>query len=141
MSEVIEGKAWFSHTKTANVHFGEPGKYMVNLVVSEDVAQMAEERGVPVKTSKNTDERIIVLSKKAGGTRKDGTTFTMAAPPVVDNDTNPYPNEIPNGSLVRIQYVFVQKEGFGKIWPQYELQKVRVIEEAEDFGVDDNEDF
>lgn len=141
MSEVIEGKAWFSHTKTANTHFGEPGKYMINLVVSEEIAKKAEERGVPVKVSKNTDEKIIVLSRKAGGTRKDGNPYTIAAPNVVDIDTQPYSSEIPNGSLVRIQYEFVQKEGFGKIWPQYELQKVRVLEEGESFGVDDNEDF
>jgi hypothetical protein len=149
----VKGTAKYCHLNEPNKRFdSEFGTYSCDLIVSKDQADMLkstirplyeeelktvqeqhagkkiDQKGLPIT---DTDEGALVKSKlKAGGRRKDGTTYKMSIA-LFDSKGQPLPEDVKvwGGSKVnmafRPRFWYVPSQGFGVT---FELQAVQVIE-------------
>ena len=126
---VVNGKAYWASVKTPNTTF-EP-VYTVDLVVSDEIAQEFEGRGVKVKDFSIKDEsgtpqfvgKAIVIKRKVNG--KNG---ARPAPRLVDKNKVDIDTMVGNGSEVRVQYNEYPWEYAGKTGRSLDFQGMQAID-------------
>ena len=125
---IVNGKAYWSSVTTPNTTF-EP-VYTVDLVVSDEVAQEFEKRGVKVKDFSLKDEsgepqyvgKALTIKRKVNG--KKG---PRPAPKLVDRNKVEINTKVGNGSEVRVQYNEYPWEYAGKSGVSLDFQGMQVV--------------
>jgi hypothetical protein len=125
---IVNGKAYWASVTTPNTTF-EP-VYTVDLVVSDEVAQEFEKRGVKVKDFSLKDEsgeqqyvgKALTIKRKVNG--KKG---PRPAPKLVDRNKVEINTKVGNGSEVRVQYNEYPWEYAGKTGVSLDFQGMQVV--------------
>ena len=125
---IVNGKAYWASVTTPNTTF-EP-VYTVDLVVSDEVAQEFEKRGVKVKDFSLKDEsgepqyvgKALTIKRKVNG--KKG---PRPATKLVDRNKVEINTKVGNGSEVRVQYNEYPWEYAGKSGVSLDFQGMQVV--------------
>ena len=127
---VLEGKAYWASVTTPNTTF-EP-VYTVDLVVSDDVANNFEARGVKIKDLSIKDEqgsptsvgRALTIKRKVNGPNG----MVRNAPKLFDKEKNLMDDVIGNGSEVKVQYNEWETDNKYGSFKGLDFQAMQVIE-------------
>ena len=121
---VLKGTAMWASVHTPNVKF-EPA-YTIDLVVDEQTYNEYASQGYPAKI---TDTGQHVLKFKRKQFKNDGTE--LPKPTVVDANTQPFTQEIGNGSIVNVQFIPGESQWGKKTFKKLYLVGVQVLEHVE----------
>jgi len=118
---VLTGKAAFVNlTETEQYQGQDTGKYTLTVTLNQDTAEMLSNQGVKLRHYEGTPQR----------------KFSSKYPvKVIDADDNPFVGPITRGSILRLSYKTGPAHPVHGT-PTY-LNAVRVVELADDVGIDD----
>lgn len=114
-------------------------RWEIDAILSDAQAAALLDQGVTVKE----DEGIKThrFKRKCSGTKKDGGTYSLDPPKVVDAHKVPFTKLIGNGSLVNIQYTVRSGEMMGNAYTKADLVAVQVLELVEYGGGGNSDEF
>ncbi len=119
---VLTGKAAFSYlTETEPYKGQDTGKYTLTVTLDDSTAQMLSDQGVKLRDYKGAPQR------------KFSSKYPVR---VIDAEDNPFIGPITRGSTVRLSYKLSPEPHPVHGMSTY-LNAVRVVELADDAGIDD----
>ena len=116
-ASVIEPNTKFEH------------RWEIDAILNSEQAAQLVDAGVKIKDVEGV--QTLRFKRKCTGTKKDGGTFKLDPPKVVDAAKQPFTSLIGNGSLVNIAYTIRKGEMMGKPYCKADLDAVQVLELVE----------
>lgn len=126
-ASVIEPNTKFEH------------RWEIEAFLSDAQAAALVDAGLKIKDDDGV--KTLRFKRKVSGTKKDGGTYKLDPPKVVDAHKVPFDKLIGNGSLVNIQYSIRSGEMMGNAYTKADLVAVQVLELVEYGGGGSSDEF
>lgn len=125
MAVINNVKCRWASVQEPNTKWDPLGVYEIEAVLTNEQAAQLVSQGLAVK--EQDGEKTYRFKSKAGGTRKDGTTFKRDAPRVVDGNKQEFTDLIGNDSVVNIAYNIREWTMMGNSGVKGDLVAVQVV--------------
>lgn len=114
-------------------------RWEIEAILSDAQAAAFVDTGLKIKDTEGV--KTYRFKRKVQGTKKDGGTYNLSPPKVVDAHKEPIDKLVGNGSLVNIQYEVRSGEVAGNPYTKADLVGVQVLELVEYGGAGASDEF